>query len=53
MDVRDKGEGKGAVALVRTETLDEATGRLVAINEFTIFVLGGGGSCGQADHIVW
>ena len=42
MDIRDKGEGKGALALVRSETIDEASGRLVAVNEFVAFILGGG-----------
>ena len=47
VDIQDKGAGKGALALVRTETVDEATGRLLAVCEFVIFVLGGGGCAGR------
>ncbi len=39
----DKGKGKGAVALIRTETSDDATGRPVAACEFLVYLMGGGG----------
>lgn len=37
LDVQDKG--KGAVAVLRTTTIDTQTGKELAINEFTTFVL--------------
>eukprot|EP00983_Pelagomonas_calceolata_P091857 1157596-Pelagomonas_calceolata.AAC.7 len=57
VDVQDKGKGKvrkhncaaqslGVVAVVRTTTSDALSGRVIAINEFTVFALGAGGSQG-------
>lgn len=41
IDIQDKG--KGAAVVVRTVTTDTNTGRDLAINEFTSFILGAGG----------
>jgi hypothetical protein len=38
--VQDKG--KGAVVVLRTTTVDKHTGKQLAVNEFTTFVLGSG-----------
>ncbi|WIA35514.1 hypothetical protein OEZ86_003941 [Tetradesmus obliquus] len=40
LDVQDKG--KGAVVVLRTTTVDTQTGKQLALNEFTTFVLGSG-----------
>jgi hypothetical protein len=40
LDVQDKG--KGAVVVLRTTTVDKQTGKQLAVNEFTTFVLGSG-----------
>uniref|UniRef100_A0A7S3QPC0 MaoC-like domain-containing protein n=1 Tax=Dunaliella tertiolecta TaxID=3047 RepID=A0A7S3QPC0_DUNTE len=47
VDVQDKGKGKGVVAVVRTTTSDALSGRVIAINEFTVFALGAGGFGGS------
>lgn len=38
-----QGKGNGCVVVLRTVTTDEASGREVAVNEFTTFILGKGG----------
>ena len=43
LSITDKGPGKGSVVVVRMESSDERSGRLVARNEFVIFVMGAGG----------
>lgn len=44
VDIQDKG--KAAVVVIGCETIDTETGRKIAVNEITSFVIGAGG-CGS------